>query len=288
LAYTVAAAFDQFFDKINLPGDHRQTANSRRDALVSLLKNNFEVLEAFPSGSIPRFTAVRGYADLDVMVALHWGKHIKDRTPSEVLDSVRNCLKQYRTGVRRNGQAVTLFYDSWPNVDIVPCARNVDNQQNVTHYTIPDMHRGVWLPSTPKEHSQDIEQKSSLCGESFRRIIKMVKWWNHKHSEYLQSYHIEVIALRAFNGALTDLPWDVLSYFKEAASVVAGPLYHRGSQVDAYLSPVDRRQEARSRLTSAHGLALGAWYATHGVNNDHRVAIGKWRQVFGEEFPAYG
>ena len=95
MALTVSAAFDQFYENINLSGDHRDTANSRRDHIVSLLKKELEVLEAFPSGSIPRFTAVRDYADVDVIAALHYSKHIKDKTPAQVLQTVRDCLAEY-------------------------------------------------------------------------------------------------------------------------------------------------------------------------------------------------
>ena len=85
MANTVSYSFDLFFDNINLSGDHRSVAATRRDRLISLLKNDFEILEAFPTGSIPRYTAVREHADLDIMVALHRGKHIKDKKPSQVL-----------------------------------------------------------------------------------------------------------------------------------------------------------------------------------------------------------
>ena len=60
MAYTVPYSFDLFFDNINLGGDHRSDAATRRDDLVSLIENDFEILEAFPTGSIERYTAVRG------------------------------------------------------------------------------------------------------------------------------------------------------------------------------------------------------------------------------------
>jgi hypothetical protein len=287
LALTVAAAFDGFYERINLSGDHRETANKRRDHIVSLIKNDFEVREAFSSGSVPRFTAVRGYADVDVIVALHYGKHIKDKTPSQALQAMRDCLGKYKTGVRRNGQAVTLFYDTWPNVDIVPSAQWVDSAGNVTHYTIPDANRGVWIESKPKQHSRDIESRSALCGASFRQIIKMAKWWNHKHSDYLQSYHLEVMALRLLTGPLTDMPWDVMKFFDDARDLIQSSLWHDGSYADGYLPSADR-EEAKTRLQTAYSTSLSAWHATYGVDKDHRTAIGKWRQVFGEEFPAYG
>ena len=137
MAFTVEASFNAFFDAIDLAGDHRVTADSRRDAVVSLLKNDFEILESFATGSIPKFTALAGACDLDVMIVLHYGKHVKDKKPSEVLKSVREKLSKYRLGARRNGQAVTLSYTTWPNVDIVPVSRSEDGKGNVSRQRSP-------------------------------------------------------------------------------------------------------------------------------------------------------
>jgi len=285
--YTVQAAFDGFYENINLNGDHRDTANTRRDRIVSLLENHFEIVEAFPSGSIPRFTAVRGYADVDVIVALHYGKHIKDRKPSAVLQSVRAALSKYETSVRQNGQAVTLRFGTWPNVDIVPANQVTDAQGNITSYSIPDSGREQWLKSRPKTHSQNVEKRSSVAGASFRKIIKMAKWWNQKHSATLQSFHLEVMALNALTTSLNDMPWDVFSYFNTSAALAQSAMLYEGSYADAYLDYPSRR-EAISRLERARDVARDAWYATQGTNRDDRGAIEKWRVLFGDRFPAYG
>lgn len=182
---------------------------------------------------------------------------------------------------------MTLFYQTWPNVDIVPCARSVDNEGNVTHYSIPDMNRDSWINAKPKLHSKNIEDRSSVCGTSFRKIIKMAKWWNHKHSEYLQSFHIEVMALNSLTTRLDDLPWDVFTYFRDAATLIQSSLWHEGANVDDYLTWSDR-EEARKRIETARDISREAWHYTYGENNDHKTAITKWRQVFGDKFPNYG
>lgn len=287
MAYTVDAAFNTFYEQINLSGDHRETANKRRERIVELLKNDFEILESFGTGSIPKFTALKGHADLDVMVALHYGKHIKDKKPSSVLQNVRNSLAEYRTGVRSNGQAVTLYYDTWPNVDIVPVSRVVDNNQNVTHYEVPNSNTEGWMPSRPKKHANTIEARSTVCGQNFRRIIKMIKHWNRIHSEYLTSYHIEVLALNIFHTNLDDLPWNIHMFFDNAANLVKSSLWYEVNYADAYLTDT-ARAEAVKRLETAKAKSLTAWYATHGANNDHQSAITAWKQIFGDKYPAYG
>jgi len=287
MAYTVAAAFDAFYENINLSGDHRQTANARRDNVVDTLSKKFEIVESFATGSIPKFTALKGQADLDVMVALHYGKHIKDKTPTQVLQDVRAALAEWRTGARKNGQAVTLHYVTWPNVDIVPVSRVVNDDGSVSHYNVPDSNTDNWIPSRPKLHASNIESKSSDCGYNFRRIIKMIKHWNKIHSDYLQSYHIEVLALKAFDTNLDDTPWQVFQFFEKARPLLTTNLWHELGYADDYLSWSDR-QEVLKRFDTAISKSRYAWSRTYNDTNDHKGAIEIWKQIFGDEFPAYG
>jgi hypothetical protein len=288
MAYTVSYSFDLFFDNINLGGDQRSVAAARRDRLVSLLKKDFEILEAFPTGSIQRYTAVRNYADLDLMVVLHWSKHIKDKKPSKVLKAIQQSLSEYRTGVRRNGQAVTLYYETWPHVDIVPVSRSADDAGNFTHYNVPNMNDEQWIISNPKQHSDDMDAQNQSFGDQFKKIVKMIKWWNHQHSSLLEGYHIEVLALRALTGSFSDYPWNIYRFFESACTLVGSPLWHKGSFADGYLSSDDSRSEIVKRLETARDKSRDAWLLAYGTNDNEKAAIETWRQIFGTEFPAYG
>jgi hypothetical protein len=287
MPYTVQAAFEIFRENIELSGDHREIASSRKDHIVSLLQKGFEILEAFPSGSIPRYTAVKEYSDLDIIVVLHYGKHIEGKNPSQVLQAVRDCLAEYKTNVRKNGQAVTLYYKTWPNVDIVPVSRTSNNDGSVNYYNVPNMNDETWLPSIPKKHSDSLSERNKNCGDAFKRIIKLIKWWNHQHSNLLQSFHIEVMALNIFNGQLTDYSWDVFQYFNEAVKLASSSLRYEVGYADSYLDSTTRKSVIE-RLGTARDKARDAWYLTYGDRNDHAKAIEIWRQIFGDEFPTYG
>jgi len=287
MPYTVAVSFDKFIDNIDLTGDHKEIADSRKDRVVSLLENEFSIQEAFPSGSIARNTAVKGYADLDVIVALHYGKHIKDKKPSQVLKAVRDCLGEYKTNVRRNGQAVTMYYDTWPNVDIVPVSQVTGDNGSIDHYEVPDMNSETWKSSRPKKHTKTLNSKSTECGDMFKKIIKIMKWWNHQHSNYFQSYHIEVLALNIYQGNLTDMPWQAYCFFDKAISLVSSSLWYELNYVDSYLD-AEKRKELISRITAARDMSRDAWYLTYNNRGEHEKAITIWRQIFGDRFPAYG
>lgn len=287
MPYTVAVSFDKFIENISLTGDHKETAESRRKHLIGLLEHDFEILDSFPSGSIPKGTALKAHADLDIILVLHWGKHIKDKTPSQVLQSVRDSLGAYKTGVRKNGQAVTLSYTTWPNVDVVPVSRVDTNDGKVSHYNVPDMNDETWIESRPRRHANAIAAKAIECGARLLPLIRMIKQWNRVHSELMSSYHIEVIALSVCAGVLGDYTWDIFRFFDEAAKLAASPIWYEGAHADDYLDSYTRAEVVK-RLETARDQARNAWYGTYEGRADHERAIGIWRQIFGDKFSAYG
>jgi hypothetical protein len=286
MPYTVPVSFDKFLEKISVTPIQEDKSEARRKDIVATLKDHFEILDSFPTGSLAHGTAVRGYADLDVMVVLHYGKHIKGKKPSEVLKAVRDVLAKYKTDVRRNGQAVTLYYDTWPDVDIVPVSRSTNDDGTISHYNVPDMNTESWLRSKPRLHAKNLANRASVIGSEFLGVIQMAKWWNHQHSDYLESFHIEVMAYKSIL-TFGDYSWNVFKFFDEAATLITSALWYEGGQVDAYLSDDDRR-EAKKRLETARDKARSAWHLTYRTNKNHLAAIEKWRQIFGSEFPSYG
>jgi len=287
MPYTVEASFNVFYENINLAGDQREIANTRRDDIVRRLGKTFSIVEAFSSGSIPKYTALKNHADLDVIVALHYDKHINGKTPTQVLQSVRDALAEWRTGVRRNGQAVTLYYKTWPNVDIVPVSLVTDDNGTVLYYNVPDSNTNSWIASHPKKHAENIDKKSSECGHNFRRIIKMIKHWNKIHGNYLQSYHIEVLSLKVFDSDLSDTPWNIFQFFNNARPLLQSYLWHDWGFSDNYLS-WPAREEVLKRFDTAISKSRSAWLKTYNTNDDHKGAIEIWKQIFGDKFPTYG
>jgi hypothetical protein len=117
----------------------------------------------------------------------------------------------------------------------------------------------------------------------------MLKWWNKQHSDFMESYHIEVIALETLSGVFSDYTWAMFSLFERAHKLSQSPLWHNNGYADQYLiDNYDRRQEIVRRLATASDRAREAWHATCSGRDDHAKAIRIWRQIFGKEFPAYG
>lgn len=285
MPYTVPFSFDVFLDRISLTGNLRGTAQTRTNRIVELLGDGFQILAAEPIGSLPQGTALKGFADSDALVVLHYGKHIKGKSPARVLQDVRDHLSNYNARiVKKNGQAVTLYFKTWPNVDIVPAAR-IENSGTFCWYEIPDMTRGEWISSLPAGHDAAVRQ----LGRADRARIRMMKEWNRVHSGYLQSFHLETMALGADPANAGDWPWSVFSFFSTAHTLIQSPLMHPRSPypvVDSYLDPTSRA-EATKRIETAIDLSRDAWYACR-IKDDHESAIRRYMQIFGSRFPVYG
>ena len=105
---------------------------------------------------------------------------------------------------------------------------------------------------------------------------------------YLQSYHIEVLALHALaNSELNELPWQLFRFFEDAKGLLANSLWYDQGLADDYLSYADRL-EALKRFDAAIGYARSGWFALHSDGSDHKGAIENWKKLFGDKFPAYG
>jgi hypothetical protein len=192
--------------------------------------------------------------------------------------------------VKKNGQAITLYFKTWPNVDIVPAYRVMvtqNDKKTVSHYMIPDMERGTWIRTEPHHRASNMT-KAFARAPALPRLIRMLKEWNRVHSAYMQSFHIEAIA-RKLEPNADDWSWWVLQGFERLATVAKQPLIYpkaSGQQIDAYLSWDDRR-ELLNRLETAYDRAGFAWWSTYKGRSDHKTAIEEYQRIFGDRFPAY-
>jgi len=281
--YTVAVSFDGFIENISISGNQADTAQSRCQSIVDLLSNEFDILEAFPMGSLMSGTSLKSYADADVMLVLHYGKHVKHKTPTQLLQDVRDKLSEYNTRMaKKNGQAVTLYFKTWPNVDVVPACRVVDGDKFYC-YELPNINNDSWIQARTKIHIANMARLS----RSKIDLIKMIKEWNRKHSSYLSSFHIEIMLL-SYPEIEEDYAWHIFQGFEhiygQLEQAIPSPS-GLGGNVDDYLGFTDRI-EARKRLERTVEEARAAW--SHAYNNRHKESIEAFGKMFGERFPSYG
>lgn len=280
MPYLVSTSFERFVENLTIPSDLRKLAETRRASVAELLAKSFDVLEAFSTGSIPRQTGLKGVSDIDAMTVLHFSKHVDGKSPMQLLESVRDVLADYNAQiVRKNGQAVTLYFTTWPNVDIVP-AKRVTLSGGGYQLQIPDANTGEWISTDPRAHDRTMLAASMKT----RQLVRMMKCWNGSHSDYMSSFDIQRTALATWINELDTAeaawPWTVKSFFEKAIDLTGAM-----TTMSAGYGLEDWRA-LRSRLARGKELALDAWYNAH--NGDFEGCIERCRILFGAKFPAFG
>jgi hypothetical protein len=114
----------------------------------------------------------------------------------------------------------------------------------------------------------------------------MVKDWNRRQRVALQSYHIEVIALKMVEDYWTfdDYSFAVSSWFEVARKFMWYCPYE-GHDAAEYLS-YDDTHAALTQLKETEVIARRAWHLTYDSNHDDKAAIALWGKLFGRKFPA--
>jgi hypothetical protein len=287
MAVTVPYSFTLFLQNIAVSQYSKETAEGRENRIRQLLEDKFEILDIFSIGSLPKATAVKRHGDLDIMVVLHYTKHIKDRDPSAVLLSIKRALDGKATKIRRDGQAVSLEFTKWPNVDIVPVSRTTNEDNSVRYYNVPNMNNEAWIKSRPRLHASNLAKKNSNteCGHRFKELIKMAKWWNYENGSFLSSYHVEIIALNSLYGFIEEHPFNLYWLFKCIQDKAHTRIFDGLNYVSSDLTYAQREifdlriGNAVKRLDDADTCVR---------QGKEREAIEKYKVVFGDEFPTYG
>lgn len=222
MPYLISTSFDRFLVNITIDGDLSSVAAGRGAKIAELLRDAFRGPQIIPTGSLLRGTGLKGSSDLDVIAVLHYGTYVKGKTPTALLEDVRAVLSDYNAQiVKKNGQAVTLYFKTWPNVDIVPAVR-IRGYNDLFH--IPDANTGSWIPTSPAAHD------AAMAAIPLRRrqLGCMIKRWNVSHSGYFESFHIEQVALQV-SAAHDGYPWGedgwpwAINQFFEKAMALTGP-----------------------------------------------------------------
>lgn len=107
---------------------------------------------------------------------------------------VREALDGYQIEtVGARGQAVRLFYQSAPHVDIAPVFSYTGGG-----YALP-AGDGTWITAGPDTHKTWFNKRNEELGHNLKPFVKILKRWNRVHSEHLKSFHLEVVAANFFS-----------------------------------------------------------------------------------------
>jgi hypothetical protein len=223
-------------------------------------------------------------ADVDVFIVLD-PLYFQQNTPQSLLERVRTRLRvtyPETPRISKNGQAVTITFTDF-GVDVVPGFLREGGG-----YLIPDATGGRWLSTDPKRHVEIWSAANQAHEGDLVPLMKMFKAWNRAHSEFLRSFHLEALTLAVLNNVtISDFPSGVRYVFERARSAFTQPLLDPagyGGNLGDYIDFVTGAEVAH-RFESAYQQALAAETAIQSGRID--LAFERYRQIFGDYFPAY-
>lgn len=208
---------DLLRDKINQKDTEK--INSRKEEILQRIKEEFEgSFDLYTGGSYSRQTYVNGLSDVDILVNLgnYSDSNIPDKENSKkVLEYIAERLrKRYpNTEVTTGKMAVTLKFSDGVEIQVLPAFRYHSG------YKVPDSNTGGWLTTFPGSFKERMSEVNQKTGNRVKPTIKLVRYMLNKNNIELSSYHLENMALEAFDGysgskTHSDMALHLLNYAK--------------------------------------------------------------------------
>jgi hypothetical protein len=301
MATTVRTAFDDFAARLEPTEQQRADATTKHTGVRDCLNRTLWVETAFLTGSYARRTIIRPPNDIDLFVVLDYSKHSDlyqqwngvQLSLEKFHSQLKNCYPD--TPIRKDLPAIHLSFSTY-GLDVVPAFH-----RNGGGYMIVDPRGSGWISSDPQKHAIRTTGMNSVTGGYFVPLVKMFKSWNRAHFSKLTGFHLEMALADSWpQSQSASYPYaqtftKYTSFANAAAALfpaLSNRLYYQtadpaglSGSIDSYLSAEDRNT-TRTRLNAAGDDAQIA--LRHEGRGDQYSAISKWRDIFGDPFPAYG
>lgn len=284
MATTIKESFKAFKSHLEITDLQAQTVSTRHQTVRKHVADELTVIDDFLTGSYRRSTMIAplAQADIDTFLVLD-PEYFQQGGQAALLDRVKRVLKKHydQSDVSRDGQAVTITFSDF-KVDVVSGFNRKGGG-----YLIPNTQGGTWIQTDPKEHEKLSSAHNKAHDGDLVPVEKMIKRWNREINRYFRSFHLEVLAWDIFDGVTISSFSSGARYFfdkgrakiKQKNPDPAG----YGGDVGYYIKNLD---EAVSRFTTAYNRAVKA--EEYEAKDKIEDAIGEWRKIFGDTFPAYG
>lgn len=290
----VSTAFDTYQGVVNAPPELVVEARRRRDLFRDAFKSESEKVS--PSGSLARGTQHDPIKDVDTILIFDqaefpdWGRpgdsaqdaldHVHSRV-KDLLGSDGTFAKGEVRLIKLRNHSVKCFLDD-PNapapftVDATPALRQGDGT-----LLIPEARSSKWVLTNPG-YLIDRALDAHAVGGIYAPIVRVLKRWAKTRTGVdVKSLFIEVLALECMPKAGSRQE-ALSSFFTAAALRVNHPVYDPAGLCGEIQPGLDVLA-LRTKLEEAAEIAADA--VQHEQWKQENVAVHKWGQIFGPEFP---
>lgn len=296
MAKNITQAFQEYKSNLEITDRQETLVGTRRRNVVNALAAKLELHSSQSSlltGSWDRRTLTRylSEGDVDVMVVLHYGENKGWDTAvgtTQALDRFKSILLNAYpdTTLRRDRNCITMQFSEF-RLDVVPAFRYDGGD-----YKIPDSVRQKWVWTNPITFAEKITEVNATMDGKFVPLIKMVKGWNRHQGWPIRSFHLECMMYHRYKTYTEGYTYSSMLtiFFEHLPGYLANTCYDPvlGDRVDTYLDNVATKTKRQIAIDKAQAAAAAAKEAYEDQGKYESVAIGEWRALLGNFFPAYG
>jgi hypothetical protein len=201
-------------------------------------------------------------------------------------------VREYsRSEINRHGEAIILNLKSkdW-SFDIVPCFHTVTEADGRAYYLIPN-GKGNWKKTDPTIDRDDVTKTNQDLGGKMLSLIRLAKYWNQVlGTAKISSYLLETMIVTYCQGLSELSDWIDLSFrpaIESVQSQILSPVYDL-KDIQGNINTIGIADQCLFSIKARQVVALASTASQFENNGNHRDAIGKWREIFGGDFPTYG
>ena len=291
---SVSSDFQQFCKNLRMSDKVVSNIQSRYHAITKRINHDFwgsdsETLHSLYVGSYGRGTAIHT-SDIDIVVELPWTEYSKYNSysgngQSALLQAVRNSLlKTYSTSrIGADGQVVDIMFSDGVKFEVVPAFKYSDD----SGYCYADTNNGgSWKSMNPKLEILTFNGRNSITNGNLKRLCQMMRAWNATKCVLMPGILIDTLAYRFMqqyeyaDKSYSYYDWMSRDFFQYMVEVSNQDYWLKpGSNQRVYAKYGFKREAEEARAKCLDALE----YYNKNYNylwND------KWREIYGNKFPA--
>jgi hypothetical protein len=293
---TTQKYFENLLDKINLKlGDEeRNFIEEKQNALREKLRGKLSLQDDFLTGSYKRHTIIKPENedekfDVDVFVAFDKEEY-GDSKLADLRQVVVDALHEIKsedgdlgiTAINEDQRrSVGIEFGNNFQIDIVPAVQIEKDKL----YKIFDRRTLEAVKSNPKLHGELLSKANEDAGGLLVPLIKILKAWKREKCDYVKSFHVELMAIKIFNGTtIENLSKGLLTFFEAAGNYFSKACLKDPANIemliDEYLDQDSTREQICTLVEAEKTVAKAAVEAEEGGNDNE--AVREWGKIFAD------
>jgi hypothetical protein len=277
-------AFEKLKHNLEITATEQKLAAQRHIAIRDYVRQHWQLVDDFLTGSYRRETKTKKLKDVDVFVVIAadgpQGGY-RDRPPIEVLNALAELLAGRWENAYRDGMAIVIPYgadDEVMSIEVVPAF-----ERDGGGYVIPDPAAGAWIATNPKRHHELSTAKNTDCDGKFVPFVKMVKAINRELGEPASpSFLLEVMAQDLVKTPFGRYQDEIVLFL----ATTAERLDEEWPDPAGLGGDVNTVMTAAEKVTAAKAFRQAQSIAERAVdledNGQERAAYDEWKTLFGD------